>query len=306
MTSITVFTPTYNRAYCLHKCYEALCRQTCKEFIWLVVDDGSVDNTKELVDKWKAETTDYRIQYVCKENGGLFSGYTTAFKYIKTELCVCVDSDDYLTDNAIELILNCWESRGSDKVAGIIGLDCKPDGQVIGDFLPNQETINLIDVAVGKYSFRNGDRKNIVRTDLYKKVVPFDSIPDEKDFNPHFLHLAISKQYDFLVLNEKLCVVNYQPNGMTATVFKQYIRSPKSFRIMRQMDLSLKGASLSFYARKTIHYISSCILSKKPCLSGTNHKVLTVLLYPIGVLFTILLKIRYCNYLLDGISKHDY
>ena len=292
MTSITVFTPTYNRAYCLDQCYEALCRQTCKDFAWLVVDDGSTDNTREMVQEWQKKDNGFEIEYVYKENGGLYSGYTTAFKHISTELCVCVDSDDYLTDRAVELILNCWRERGSDRVAGILGLDCTPDGKVIGDLLPVQSTINLIDIAVGKYDFHNGDRKNVVRTDLYKSVIPFDSIPGEKDFNPHFLHLAISKEYDFLVLNEKLCVVNYQPNGMTATVFKQYLRSPRSFRIMRQMDLSLKGAPLKFYIKKMIHYTSSCYLAKEPCVSGTNLKVLSAFLYPAGVLFSLYVKLK--------------
>ena len=286
MTSITVFTPTFNRAYCLHQCYEALCRQTYKDFTWLVVDDGSTDNTKELVELWKRNTSDFDILYVYKNNGGLYSAYTTAFKYIESELCVCVDSDDYLTDNAIKLIIDCWNTRGGDDVAGILGLDCTPDGEVIGDYLPNQKTINLIDIAIGKYSFRNGDRKNVVRTKLYKEVVPFDSIPGEKDFNPHFLHLAISKQYDFLVLNEKLCVVNYEPDAMTATVFKQYLRSPKSFRIMRLMDLSLPGDGF-FLIKKTIHYISSCILSGEPCIKTTSHKAIAFLLYPLGLLFTM-------------------
>lgn len=291
MALLTVFTPTYNRAYCLGNGYEALLRQTDKDFIWLIVDDGSTDDTEALVRSWQAEENGFEIRYIYKENGGLYSGYTTAFKYIETELCVCVDSDDYLTDNAVERICGCWRERGNDRVAGILGLDCTADGEVIGDPLPEQETINLIDVAVGKYAFQNGDRKNIVRTELYRQAVPFDCVPGERDFNPHFLHLSISKNYDFLVLNEKLCVVNYQPGGMTDTVFKQYLRSPRSFRLMRQMDLSLPG-NASFLMKKTIHYISSCILSGEPCLSGTPHKLLAVLLYPAGVLFTQYVKWR--------------
>ena len=287
---ITVFTPTYNRAYCLKQCYESLCRQTNKEFIWLIIDDGSSDNTQSLVKEWQRKESDFIIKYVYKENGGLYSGYTTAFKFIDTELCVCVDSDDYLTDDAIEKILNKWSVDGSDQYAGILGLDCLSNGTIIGDPLPAQKTINLIDIAVGKYSFKNGDRKNVVRTNLYKEVVSFEMIPGEKDFNPHFLHLAISKKYDFLVLNEKLCVVNYQSDGMTSTVFKQYLRSPNSFRIMRQMDLSLQGAPLSYYCKKMIHYISSCILSKNPCLPGTNRKFLAILMYPFGVMLTIYIK----------------
>lgn len=283
--SLTVFTPTYNRAYCLPNAYAALRRQSRKDFVWLIVDDGSTDETAELVRSWQAADNGFEIRYVYKENGGLYSGYTTAFKHIETELCVCVDSDDYLTDNAVELILDCWRTCGGEHVAGILGLDCTPDGEVIGDPLPEQETINLIDIYLGKYRFKNGDRKNVLRTQLYRWYMSFDAVPGEKDYNPHFLHLAISKDYDFLILNEKLCMVNYQPGGMTATVFKQYLRSPKSFRLMRQDELSLPG-SLPFLAKKTIHYISSCILSREAILSGTPHKALAILLYPAGVLFT--------------------
>ena len=282
---LTIFTSTYNRAYCLCHGYEALKRQTCKDFIWLIVDDGSTDNTAELIKDWQEQEKEFEILYVYKENGGLYTGYTTAIKYIETELCVCVDSDDYLTDNAVELILKCWRERGSERVAGILGLDCTEDGKVIGDLLPKQETINLIDIYIGKYSFINGDRKDVLRTELYRRYTSFDSVPGEKDYNPHFLHLAISRDYNFLVLNEKLCVVEYQPGGMTATVFRQYLRSPRSFRLMRQVELSLPAPPL-FLVKKTIHYISSCILSGEPCLSGTPHKLLALLLYPVGVAFT--------------------
>ena len=143
--TITVFTPTYNRAYCLHNGYEALCRQTLKDFIWLVVDDGSTDNTKELVEEWQKKDNGFEIQYLYKENGGLASGYNAAIAVMDTELSVCVDSDDYLADDAIEKVVKYWQANGSEKLAGIVGLDCTPDGEVIGDLLPNQRTVNLID-----------------------------------------------------------------------------------------------------------------------------------------------------------------
>lgn len=290
LSKITVFTPTFNRAHVLVRGYEALKRQTNKEFIWLIIDDGSTDNTKELVNKWINECKDFEIKYVYKENGGLYSGYTTAFHHITTELCVCIDSDDYLTDNAIEIILKKWKDEGSDDYAGIVGLDCYEDGSVIGDIFPDQKDINLIDVLIGKYNFKNGDRKNIVRTELYKNAVPFENIPGEKDFNPHFLHLEISKKYNFLVCNEKLCVVEYQEGGMSNTIFKQYERSPKSFRIMRLMDMSLSGISFKQLLKINIHYTSSCILSGEPCLSTSNHKFITALMWPFGLIFTICIK----------------
>lgn len=288
--TLTVFTPTYNRAYCLPKAYQALCRQTCKDFIWLIVDDGSTDETPTLIESWKQEKPEFPIVYCRKQNGGLASGYNAAISVIETELCVCVDSDDYLTEDAVEAILRCWKERGGDQYAGIVGLDCFENGEIIGDPLPDQESVNLIDLLFGKYPIRNGDRKNIVRTELYKRFAPMPEFSGEKDFNPHYLHIKISQEYDFLILNKRLCVVEYQPDGMTNTIFRQYLRSPQSFREMRLLDLSLKGAPAGFSVKKTIHYIASCVLSRSPCLCASPKKLLTILLYPLGIAMVLYLK----------------
>lgn len=92
MVKLTIFTPTYNRKNTLILGYEALCRQTKKEFIWLIIDDGSTDGTSELVHGWMLADNGFEIQYVYKENGGLHTGYNKAIELIETELCVCIDS----------------------------------------------------------------------------------------------------------------------------------------------------------------------------------------------------------------------
>ena len=102
---LTVCTPTYNRAHTLPRLYESLVRQTSQDFEWLVVDDGSTDNTRELVDGWVAEGR-IRIRYVYKENGGKPSAHNLGVRMAAGELFFCVDSDDYLTDNAVEVIRN--------------------------------------------------------------------------------------------------------------------------------------------------------------------------------------------------------
>ena len=289
--ALTIFTSTYNRAYCLEKGYRALCRQTLKDFVWIVVDDGSTDNTKELVQSWIEECKDFEIKYVYKENEGLYTGYNVAIELADTELCVCVDSDDYLKDNAVELIIDKWKKDGSNEYAGIVGLDCLENGDIIGDMFPEQKSINLIDILFGKYQFKNGDRKNVVRTELYKKYSPMEVISGEKDFNPHYLHLQISQEYDFLVLNERLCVVEYQVGGMSDTTFRQYLRSPKSFRKMRLLDMSLEGVPLKHLLKTNIHYTSSCIISGEPCLADSPCKLVTLLMWPFGLLLTIYIKL---------------
>lgn len=295
MKTLTIFTPTYNRAYCLNKGYEALCRQTCKDFVWIVIDDGSTDNTKELVKSWLQKENGFAIQYVYKENGGMYTGYNKAISMAETELTVCIDSDDYMPDDAVEKILTYWSVHRNEGYAGIIGLDAFETGEILGDKFPEQKSINLIDLAIGKYKLNNRDRKIVVRTDLYKSVAPMKEFPGEKDFNPHIMHLQISQKYDFLVMNEVLCVVEYQPDGMTNTVWKQYLRSPRSFRETRLFDMSIKQAPLSFTIKKTIHYVSSCIISGEPCISASPRKLLTILLYPAGWLLTKYLVMKERN-----------
>ena len=263
MPTLTVFTPTYNREELLERGYEALKRQTCKDFLWIIVDDGSTDNTAERVEQWIAETTDFEIRYIKKENGGLHTGYNTAIEHADTELMVCVDSDDYMPNDGVEKILRFWEQEGSTEYAGIVGLDYDLEGHLIGDPLPNQKTVNLIDLLVGKYALVNGDRTNVIRTELYKKVAPMKSFSGEKNFNPHYMHLEISKEYDFLVLNENLKHVEYQPGGMTKSIWRQYYNSPNSFAEIRKLYLSFEDTSFKFKLKHAIHYVSSCILAGK-------------------------------------------
>ena len=146
MVSLTVFTPAYNRADLLSRCFESMKRQTSKEFIWMIIDDGSTDNTRTLVEGWLREPLEFGLVYYFKENGGLHTAYNEAIAHIETELCVCIDSDDFMPDNAVERILDFWKEYGSEQVAGIVGLDYDLDGRVIGDPLPNQKTVNLIDL----------------------------------------------------------------------------------------------------------------------------------------------------------------
>lgn len=288
---LTVFTPTFNRAECLKKGYEALCRQTCKEFIWLVVDDGSTDQTRLLVEQWSRQEKGFEVRYIYKENGGLHTGYNVAIANIDTELSVCIDSDDYMPDDAVEKILTFWKKEGSDKYAGIAALDAFEDGTIIGDPFPKQKSINILDVSLGKYHYKNGDRKLVVRTALYKEVAPMPSYENEKNFNPHLMHLQISEKYDFLIYNTVLCVVEYQEDGMSNGIFKQYLNSPKSFAHMRKYMLGLKGTTFKFRMRHAIHYVSSSIIARnKRFLQESPRKWDVILAVPFGAVLTVYIK----------------
>ncbi len=294
MVPITVFTPAFNRSDLLGRCFESMKRQTRKDFIWMIIDDGSKDNTREVVSSWLNKPLDFEIQYYYKENGGLHTAYNEAISHIKTELCVCIDSDDFMPDDAIEKILTFWGTYGSDDYAGIVGLDFDLEGKIIGDPLPNQKVVNLIDLHTGKYSIVNGDRTNVVRTELYRRYAPMSVFPGEKNFNPHYMHLQISQEFDFLVLNENLRYVDYQPQGMTNSMLWQYRNSPNSFAEIRKLYLSFPNTPLSYRVRHSIHLASSCFLAGNGLRSiiESPQKILALLAFPFGWALSIYIRLK--------------
>ena len=286
---LTVFTPTYNRRDTLPKGYGALLRQTNKNFVWLIIDDGSTDDTVSLVREWQSRDNGFEIRYCYKENGGLHTGYNKAIELMDTELCVCIDSDDYMPDNAVELILDFWEKRGSDEYAGIIALDCYENGEIIGDRLPAVDSLYMIELET-KYR-RRGDTKMVLRTELLKKVAPQQSYAGEKNFNPIYMLLKVGDNYPFLILNENLCFVEYQQGGMSNNILRQYVNSPNSFAALRLLNMRLKRTTFSFKIRQHIHYVSSCILAgRSNVLKESPNKLMTLAALLPGVLLYFYIK----------------
>ena len=297
MIKLTVFTPAYNRADLLGRCFESMKRQTRTDFIWMIIDDGSTDNTRQVVEEWMQQQLPFAIQYYYKKNGGLHTAYNEAIAHIETELCVCIDSDDYLPDDAVEKMLVHWEAYGSDEYAGVVGLDYYLDGTCIGDPLPDQKSINLIDLHAGKYPIFNGDRTNLIRTELYRKYAPMPSFPGEKNFNPHYMHLQISREYDFLVLNENLRYVEYQPQGMTNSMLWQYRNSPNSFAETRKLYLSFPNTPLKYRLRHSVHLVSSCFLAGNGlrAIKESPRKGLAVLTFPFGWALSVYIRLKQPN-----------
>ena len=162
MQTLTVFTPAYNRAHTIGRTYKSLCSQKCKDFVWLIVDDGSTDNTAELVKDWISKDNGFEIQYIYKENGGMHTAHNVAYRNIHTELNTCIDSDDALSENAVEKIINKWNQVKSRGYAGIIALDANMNtGKVIGKGFPKDMTETTLS---GYYaSGGSGDKKLIYK-----------------------------------------------------------------------------------------------------------------------------------------------
>lgn len=280
---LTVFTPTFNRKVLLTRLYEKLCQQTCREFCWLIVDDGSSDNTGELVKKWIQEAK-IEISYYYKSNHGLSSGYNCAIEHLQTELAVCVDSDDYLEPDVVEKIKNYWSVYGKDEhCAGLVGLDADCYGNIVCSTLKTGEPYNFLTENTAQ---AHGDKKIVVRSKLYKEVYPVKLYPDEKGISPHILHLKICEQYYFIQVNEILCTVDYQMDGMGAGMFKQYVNSPKSFADLKEYVIQHKKMRTLKMIKSAILYDACCMLSKelKRRLPYMPKKYLTWTLLPVGYL----------------------
>ncbi|OKL36551.1 glycosyltransferase family 2 protein [Domibacillus mangrovi] len=281
MKKLTVFTPTYNRAYCLHQTYESLKQQTNKDFIWLIIDDGSTDETKEIVEKWLDENI-IEIHYQWQQNQGMHGAHNTAYELIETELNICIDSDDYMPADAVEKITTYWNAYGSNEVSGIIGLDSDTNHQIIGTRFPVQLKRSTLFDLYSKHGV-TGDKKLVYRTELTKQF-PYPLFTDERYVGLAYKYYMIDKQYEMLLMNEVLCYVEYLPDGSSRNMLTQYRKNPRGFAFYRKELMKLPFVSPSFKFRQAIHYVSSSLMSKNwRFLKETPNKSLTVLAVPFGV-----------------------
>lgn len=292
MKKLTIFTPTYNRAYCLHKCYESLKSQTCKDFIWLIIDDGSSDNTDELVDSWVKESI-IEIKYKFQKNQGMHAAHNTAYELIETELNVCIDSDDYMPDKAVAKILNFWELNQSDDLAGIAGLDAYNNRMIIGTKFPDEIKHSTLFEIYHKYSIR-GDKKLVYRSELTKNY-PYPVFEGEKYVGLNYKYNKIDQTHKLALLNEVLCIVEYMEDGSSKNMLKQYKKNPKGFAFYRIENMKNPYAGLKFKFKECIHYVSSSFMSRnRKFIKESPCRLLTVLAIPFGfILYKYIVKNSY-------------
>ena len=288
MALLTVFTPAYNRAHTLPRTYESLCRQDCKDFVWLVVDDGSSDNTAALVRSWQEQENGFEIRYLYKENGGMHTAHNAAYEVIDTELNVCIDSDDCLADGAVKKILDKWCSVKDLGYAGIIGLDADLDGKLIGKGFPDGLTETTL---TGYYAAGgSGDKKLVYRTDVIKQYPPYPVFDGEKYVALAYKYRLIDQDYKLAVLDEVLCNVEYQPDGSSGTMWKQYLRNPRGFAFWRKVCMQYPESKKRLLV-DCIHYCSSSMLAgNRRFVMESPRKLLTVLCAPAGILLSSIIK----------------
>lgn len=224
---LTVFTPTYNRAYIIENLYRSLQRQTCHDFEWLVVDDGSSDNTKELFDAWQKEENPFPIRYYYKENGGKHRAINRGLELAEGELFFTVDSDDYLTDDAVEKVLQ-WESElpREEKFCGFAGnIGTAPDTTSNHCFAGGY----FEGTALDRYGSVNGERAMVFYTEIHRKYL-YPEFEGER-----FLTEAVTWNrmahdgYKVRFYNDIIWVYEYKEDGLTKAGSRLFLNNPRGY-----------------------------------------------------------------------------
>lgn len=212
---ITVVTPAYNRGKILQNLYQSLKNQTTKEFIWLVVDDGSTDDTEALVMGYQEEAS-FQVNYVKKENGGKHTALNVAIEQVKTELFFIVDSDDILTSDAIETVLSDWEHKRDDTLCGLSYLRGFDAAAVIGDSFPNDgERDTFISMRYNRGV--GGDKAEVWVTGCLKEFGGFPVFDGEKFISESVLWIKIARKYEMIHRNKIIYITEYLKGGLSKT-----------------------------------------------------------------------------------------
>lgn len=278
---ITIFTPSYNRAYILPTLYQSLVNQKDHNFEWVIVDDGSSDNTEELVSSWIAADK-ITINYKKQSNQGKHVAINTGVQMAKGELFFIVDSDDSLSTDAVSTVRQFWlDKNPADNISGIISYRQFPDGKLVGTSLPSYVDKCKLRECESKYS-SVGDKVVIYRTDILRRF-PYPKFPGERFLGESIVFNQIDDNYDMLVMNARIYNFDYQKDGLSQDFRKLYRNNPNGFLL--QFEQTLKYSD-SFKSRlKTFAHIAclSWHLNKMEKYFTKSDLLIRLLALPLGL-----------------------
>ena len=258
--TFSVFTATYNRSYCLHRAYEGLKAQTFRDFEWVIIDDGSGDDTKALVDKWKTES-DIPITYIWQPNQGKHIAYNTAAPLLTGELYTSVDSDDSIKPNWLERFKFHWDGFSENekkKIAGVMCMAEDQNGNIIGDKFPEDGV--YVDFA--RYLLTHkivGDKGGFVQTKIFQEY-PFPA--DVKNVyvpEGYFIH-AMSQHWKVKLTNEVL-IVPYTDDRTDH--FTHELKKPKNYAGNRCGHLAFLTFSPRLFWVRPYTYLANAVYYSK-------------------------------------------
>ena len=268
---ITVFTPTYNRAYIIKQLYDSLCRQTSQDFEWLIVDDGSTDNTKELISTFISEGK-ISIRYFWQKNGGKHSAINLGVNEAKSVWFFIVDSDDYVTNDAIEKIEEeCKAIEYDDRFCGLSGRSRTFDGKFIG----TEARYKIIDATFLDF-FHITNSKIYDRADVYKTIVlkkyPFPIVEGENFVAEGIVWNRLSNAgYLLRFVDEAYKVCEYREDGLSKASVRNRHKCPTSTTLLYS-ELAISKIPFKYRFRALVNYWRFSFIKKdnKKRIKGTS------------------------------------
>ena len=255
---LTVFTPTYNRAHTLPRLYESLKGQSAKNFEWLIVDDGSNDNTRECVDAWAREGL-VDIRYIYQENSGKPSAHNRGAEEARGDLFFCVDSDDYLTPDAVHVISDAINE--ADGCVGILAYKMLSDGKCVTGLRDARVTSFTLKDGYDHYGL-TGDTALIFKTDVLRRFA-FPIFEGEKFIPEGYLYDKIDTAGKLLVVRESVYICEYLNDGYTANMKRTLYKNPQGYfeyiENRLRIDKDIRSRLLD-----SIRYMAMAIAHKKP------------------------------------------
>lgn len=263
---ITVFTPTYNRAYIIENLYHSLQRQTVYDFEWLVVDDGSVDNTEVLFRSWQQEDNPFPIRYYRQENGGKCSAINRGLELAQGEMFFTVDSDDYLTDDALEKVIGWFESLDpAGEIQGIVAnkgyLPDRTDNYIFDEEYLDKSLLDIYSFERDGQKVFDGERAFVFYTDFHKRYL-YPKYPGE-----NFMTEAVTWNrmahdgYKMRFYNDIIWVFEYKEDGLTRAGSSVFLNNPKGYGLWLREKAEFEGTGTK--EKLKMYYTFTCDLSSR-------------------------------------------
>jgi glycosyltransferase involved in cell wall biosynthesis len=290
----TVSTPAYNRAHLLPRVYKSLSAQTLKDFEWVIIDDGSTDNTAEVVRPWLEQSNGFSIRYIRKKNGGKHTVLNRAVREARGRFFVVVDSDDWLVPEALETLNDEWNRiANQEALTGVCGLFCYDNGRTVGTrFSQDRLVSNAIDLR-----FRlgvKGDKIGFTRMEIMRRF-PFPEefgrayVPESLVWN------RMSQELDTLFVNRVIGMKEYQPDGITSRSALNSYRNPGAYFCLAAELLNGRRRLGPLQAFRCVVSLSKCglILRRNPfAATKLSCKLLILAGLPVGAVLLLRDRLR--------------
>ena len=259
----TVFTATFNRAELLGRAFESLCRQSCRDFEWLIIDDGSTDDTAARVEEWR-RSAPFTVRYLYQRNGGKHRAHNLAVANAQGELCTPLDSDDALAPQAIERLIFNWQSipeENRQRYSGVTCLCSDERGNVIGEKFPSP-VLDCRHYELETVYGVTGEKWGCHRTSILRQFA-FPSFPGEIFCPEGLVWNRIAHRYLVRHVNECLKIYHTDTDGVTANWARVMANSPRGVRLYYQECLQL-AAPWPWMLKRAANYVRFSLHSSVP------------------------------------------